>query len=68
MIREIAFIIPTATIVVACIRAEIVYHLTKIEYGVDQPEEVCIKVFASRRDGNAPHTRGGSPISTNIIF
>src|SRR5579862_5129603 len=23
-----------------------VYHLTRIEYGVDQPEEVCIKVFA----------------------
>ena len=22
-----------------------VYHLTRIEYGVDQPEEVCIKVF-----------------------
>ncbi|MFQ6646531.1 hypothetical protein Gotur_020313 [Gossypium turneri] len=25
-----------------------VYHLTRIEYGVDQPEEVCIKVFAPR--------------------
>nr|YP_010580993.1 NdhJ [Sarracenia alata]UZT27366.1 NdhJ [Sarracenia alata] len=25
-----------------------VYHLTRIEYGVDQPEEVCIKVFARR--------------------
>nr|KJB31346.1 hypothetical protein B456_005G187900 [Gossypium raimondii] len=23
-----------------------VYHLTRIEYGVDQPEEVCIKVFS----------------------
>ena len=27
-----------------------VYHLTRIECGVDQPEEVCIKVFASRRN------------------
>ncbi|KAJ0566844.1 NAD(P)H-quinone oxidoreductase subunit J [Helianthus annuus] len=27
-----------------------VYHLTRIEYGVDQPEEVCIKVFAPRKD------------------
>ncbi|KAD5803138.1 hypothetical protein E3N88_14498 [Mikania micrantha] len=27
-----------------------VYHLTRIEYGVDQPEDVCIKVFAPRRD------------------
>ncbi|KAG4162199.1 hypothetical protein ERO13_D01G102242v2 [Gossypium hirsutum] len=26
-----------------------VYHLTRIEYGVDQPEEVCIKVFAPRK-------------------
>lgn len=26
-----------------------VYHLTRIEYGADQPEEVCIKVFAPRR-------------------
>ncbi|KAG8491260.1 hypothetical protein CXB51_014437 [Gossypium anomalum] len=25
-----------------------VYHLTRIEDGVDQPEEVCIKVFAPR--------------------
>ncbi|KAI5655118.1 hypothetical protein M9H77_32305 [Catharanthus roseus] len=27
-----------------------VYHLTRIEYGVDQPEEVCIKVFVSSVD------------------
>ncbi|XP_042753740.2 NAD(P)H-quinone oxidoreductase subunit J, chloroplastic-like [Lactuca sativa] len=27
-----------------------VYHLTRIEYGTDQPEEVCTKVFAPRRD------------------
>ncbi|KAL8223768.1 hypothetical protein R6Q57_019243 [Mikania cordata] len=27
-----------------------VYHLTRIEYGVDQQEEVCINVFAPRRD------------------
>ncbi|KAF3637894.1 NAD(P)H-quinone oxidoreductase subunit J, chloroplastic [Capsicum annuum] len=27
-----------------------VYHLTRIEDGVDQPEEVCVKVFASRRN------------------
>ncbi|KAK8331811.1 hypothetical protein V6Z11_A10G099400 [Gossypium hirsutum] len=26
-----------------------VYHLTRIKYGVDQPEEVCIKVFAPRK-------------------
>ncbi|KAK2658422.1 hypothetical protein Ddye_004955, partial [Dipteronia dyeriana] len=25
-----------------------VYHLTRIEYKVDQPEEVCIKEFAPR--------------------
>ena len=25
-----------------------VYHLTRITYGIDQPEEVCIKVFALR--------------------
>ncbi|KAD4179255.1 hypothetical protein E3N88_27846 [Mikania micrantha] len=31
-----------------------VYHLTRIEYGVDQPEEVCIKVFAPRRDPRIP--------------
>ncbi|XP_057533775.1 NAD(P)H-quinone oxidoreductase subunit K, chloroplastic-like [Amaranthus tricolor] len=31
-----------------------VYHLTRIEYGVDQPEEVCIKVFASRRNPRIP--------------
>ncbi|KVH01119.1 NADH:ubiquinone oxidoreductase, 30kDa subunit, partial [Cynara cardunculus var. scolymus] len=24
------------------------------QYGVDQPEEVCIKVFASRRDPRIP--------------
>nr|QYK18247.1 truncated NADH-quinone oxidoreductase subunit C [Acianthera recurva] len=26
----------------------IVYHFTKIRYGIDKPEEVCIKVFAPR--------------------
>ncbi|QCE13737.1 NADH dehydrogenase I subunit K [Vigna unguiculata] len=31
-----------------------VYHLTRIEYGIDQPEEVCIKVFASRRNPRIP--------------
>ncbi|KAJ0801774.1 putative NADH dehydrogenase (quinone) [Helianthus annuus] len=31
-----------------------VYHLTRIEYGVDQPEEVCIKVFAPRKDPRIP--------------
>ncbi|KAL3613560.1 hypothetical protein CASFOL_042594 [Castilleja foliolosa] len=31
-----------------------VYHLTRIEYGVDQPEEVCIKVFTSRRNPRIP--------------
>nr|AKZ30140.1 NADH dehydrogenase subunit J [Goodenia rosea] len=31
-----------------------VYHLTRVEYGVDQPEEVCIKVFAPRRDPLIP--------------
>ncbi|PHT45139.1 NAD(P)H-quinone oxidoreductase subunit K, chloroplastic [Capsicum baccatum] len=31
-----------------------VYHLTRIEDGVDQPEEVCIKVFASRRNPRIP--------------
>ena len=25
-----------------------VYHFTRIEYGIDQPEEVYIKVFAAR--------------------
>ena len=31
-----------------------VYHLTRIEYGVDQPEEVCIKVFAPRSNPRIP--------------
>ncbi|KAG4147366.1 hypothetical protein ERO13_D05G218250v2 [Gossypium hirsutum] len=31
-----------------------VYHLTRIEYGVDQPEEVCIKVFAPRNNPRIP--------------
>ncbi|CAN4104490.1 unnamed protein product [Withania somnifera] len=31
-----------------------VYHLTRIEDGVDQPEEVCIKVFASGRNPRIP--------------
>nr|UFH83512.1 NADH-plastoquinone oxidoreductase subunit J [Hymenidium amabile]WNH40518.1 NADH-plastoquinone oxidoreductase subunit J [Hymenidium amabile] len=31
-----------------------VYHLTRIEYGVDQPEEVCIKVFSPRKNPRIP--------------
>ncbi|TYG61810.1 hypothetical protein ES288_D07G179000v1 [Gossypium darwinii] len=31
-----------------------VYHLTRIEYGGDQPEEVCIKVFAPRSNPRIP--------------
>ncbi|KAL4009929.1 hypothetical protein IC575_031016 [Cucumis melo] len=31
-----------------------VYHLTRIEYGIDQPEEVCIKVFAARINPKIP--------------
>ncbi|XP_054793103.1 NAD(P)H-quinone oxidoreductase subunit K, chloroplastic-like [Prosopis cineraria] len=31
-----------------------VYHLTRIEYGIDQPEEVCIKVFVSRKNPRIP--------------
>nr|YP_009556586.1 NADH-plastoquinone oxidoreductase subunit J [Drosophyllum lusitanicum]QBC67547.1 NADH-plastoquinone oxidoreductase subunit J [Drosophyllum lusitanicum]QBC72950.1 NADH-plastoquinone oxidoreductase subunit J [Drosophyllum lusitanicum] len=31
-----------------------VYHFTRIEYGVDQPEEVCIKVLAPRRNSSIP--------------
>ncbi|KAK9080980.1 hypothetical protein Scep_031013 [Stephania cephalantha] len=31
-----------------------VYHLTRIQYGVDQPEEVCIKVFAPRKIPRIP--------------
>ncbi|KAJ4699624.1 ATP synthase subunit beta, chloroplastic, partial [Melia azedarach] len=31
-----------------------VYHLTRIEYGVDQPEEICIKVFAPRSNPKIP--------------
>ncbi|KAF3641539.1 NAD(P)H-quinone oxidoreductase subunit J, chloroplastic [Capsicum annuum] len=30
------------------------YHLTRIEDGVDQPKEICIKVFASRRNPRIP--------------
>ncbi|KAI3937800.1 hypothetical protein MKW92_010977 [Papaver armeniacum] len=29
-----------------------VYQLTRIEYGVDQPEEVCIKLFRISKNGN----------------
>ncbi|KAF4391488.1 hypothetical protein F8388_008892 [Cannabis sativa] len=31
-----------------------VYHLTRIEYAIDQPEEVCIKVFVPRRNPRIP--------------
>ncbi|XP_021683960.2 NAD(P)H-quinone oxidoreductase subunit K, chloroplastic [Hevea brasiliensis] len=31
-----------------------VYHLTRIEYDIDQPEEVCIKVFAPRKNPRIP--------------
>nr|YP_011028182.1 NADH-plastoquinone oxidoreductase subunit J [Epidendrum porpax]WNS59593.1 NADH-plastoquinone oxidoreductase subunit J [Epidendrum porpax] len=31
-----------------------VYHLTKIRYGIDKPEEVCIKVFAPRSNPQTP--------------
>lgn len=30
------------------------YHLTKIRYGIDKPEEVCIKVFAPRSNPQTP--------------
>ncbi|CAN6440741.1 unnamed protein product [Victoria cruziana] len=31
-----------------------VYHLTRIQYGVDQPEEVCIKIFIPRSNPRIP--------------
>ena len=31
-----------------------VYHLTRIAYGIDEPEEVCIKVFAPRWNPRIP--------------
>nr|QGW12564.1 NADH-plastoquinone oxidoreductase subunit J [Cymbidium bicolor] len=31
-----------------------VYHLTKIRYGIDKPEEVCIKIFAPRSNPQIP--------------
>nr|YP_010318613.1 NADH-plastoquinone oxidoreductase subunit J [Corydalis trisecta]ULX45307.1 NADH-plastoquinone oxidoreductase subunit J [Corydalis trisecta] len=31
-----------------------VYHLTRIQYGLDQPEEVCIKVFVPRKHPRIP--------------
>ncbi|KAK8914619.1 hypothetical protein KSP39_PZI023467 [Platanthera zijinensis] len=31
-----------------------VYHLTKIRYGIDKPEEVCKKVFALRSNPKTP--------------
>nr|YP_009032827.1 NADH-plastoquinone oxidoreductase subunit J [Osmundastrum cinnamomeum]AHA59560.1 NADH-plastoquinone oxidoreductase subunit J [Osmundastrum cinnamomeum] len=31
-----------------------VYHLTKMQDNADQPEEVCIKVFVSRKDPRIP--------------
>lgn len=31
-----------------------VYHFTKIEDNVDQPEEICIKIFVSRQNPKIP--------------
>ncbi|KAL4599384.1 hypothetical protein ACB092_11G123200 [Castanea dentata] len=31
-----------------------VYHLMKVAYGIDQPKEVCIKVFAPRWNPRIP--------------
>nr|YP_010264551.1 NADH-plastoquinone oxidoreductase subunit J [Vandenboschia striata]UIO59691.1 NADH-plastoquinone oxidoreductase subunit J [Vandenboschia striata] len=31
-----------------------VYHLTKIEDNADQPEEICIKIFVSRKNPRIP--------------
>lgn len=31
-----------------------VYHLTRLEYGIDQPEEVCIKIFVARKNPRIP--------------
>ncbi|CAL9085383.1 unnamed protein product [Musa textilis] len=31
-----------------------VYHLTRIQYGIAKPEEVCIKVFAPRNNPRIP--------------
>lgn len=31
-----------------------VYHLTRIEYSPDQPEELCIKAFAPRQNPRIP--------------
>nr|YP_009258480.1 30 kDa subunit of NADH-plastoquinone oxidoreductase [Netrium digitus]ANI25486.1 30 kDa subunit of NADH-plastoquinone oxidoreductase [Netrium digitus] len=31
-----------------------VYHLTKVQDGADQPEEVCVKIFVSREKPNIP--------------
>ncbi|KAF1876931.1 hypothetical protein Lal_00033856 [Lupinus albus] len=30
------------------------YHLTRIECGIDQPEEICIKVFVPRKTPGIP--------------
>lgn len=35
-----------------------VYHLMKIRYGIDKPEEVCIKVFALRSNPQTPQFSG----------
>ncbi|KAF9605966.1 hypothetical protein IFM89_021292 [Coptis chinensis] len=46
-----------------------VYHLTRIQDGVDQPEEVCIKVFAPRRNPRTPSVFGfGKLIFKNGIL
>ncbi|KQK12466.1 hypothetical protein BRADI_1g03925v3 [Brachypodium distachyon] len=31
-----------------------VYHLTRIQYGIDNPEEVCIKVFVRKDNPRIP--------------
>ncbi|KAG4940801.1 hypothetical protein JHK87_044672 [Glycine soja] len=31
-----------------------VYYLTRLEYGIDQPEEVCIKIFVARKNPRIP--------------
>ena len=31
-----------------------VYHLTRLEYGIDQPEKVCIKIFVARKNPRIP--------------
>jgi hypothetical protein len=37
-----------------------VYHLTRIQYGIDNPEEVCIKVFAKKDNPIESHKKAGT--------